>query len=699
MTTITQILYQLKQTSGLARFVLNKIKAVEEGPHLYVGSAETVEGKPPVRLTEAGILDLLQGDSKISEGLPTGNEERKRVATSVLNHIKCVQGFKDGIFGDFNGAGSVFAYANQQGREVLEEQLAAAAPKLARINLEKARGVLILSSPIVEELLSGDYERFKAFIKPITGGNGTPHEELVSYIFNALNKSQNDQAKREIINTFGDLINKTVDLENDEAVLKWYADLKKMQEQVIGLITEEEKAEILQKLQVASKEEGLALLKLFKEYIDKTSAAELFLPLVGAKAISVGDILGLVPKKEPTPELLEKIRNAGRDPNKEKYLNAVGLYPADAIAVGYDMYPIRTINKVFCRVNDPAFQQHLQALNLTRQEIVQRDNEYIPYVSKKLCAAAQDPTKHEHLQALGIELAELSPENIEPFVYPIEILVDAANDPEREQFVQALGLTKEELVDLTPQTNPKDLALGYLRGVSQDPRIAEYLKVVGLTSEDLQCAITNGPSINLALKAFIGFVQTPIGQKQLEEFGITAEELKAFHATGKPPATLLKKLVLLASAPKFAKYLKAVGINPAMVKLLPFIFGDKSNIGDLLGSILTPSSEAKGSGLADFIEGAQEALKDLGIKLPEELTAQQGSTNSSQGTTPSPGWANGYGKYIVGGLFGALGVVGLFVEDNIVKTFLVALGTLGIGGTIAANSQSVGKMLGAPTRT
>ena len=67
---------------------------------------------------------------------------------------------------------------------------------------------------------------------------------------------------------------------------------------------------------------------------------------------------------------------------------------------------------------------------------------------------------------------------------------------------------------------------------------------------------------------------------------------------------------------------------------------------------------------------------------------------NSKGGPSVGGWGDGLGKWVVGGASAVLSLIGYYVSDEKLKTFMLGLGSFGIGGVLASSFNSVRKLFG-----
>ncbi len=212
----------------------------------------------------------------------------------------------------------------------------------------------------------------------------------------------------------------------------------------------------------------------------------------------------------------------------------------------------------------------------------------------------------------------------------------------------------------------------------------ELIKELGLTPQDLY-KITRGEIDLDLLKKGLPVLQSVLGliadnpdmEKHIKKAGLTPKELKEI-SKGKIPPEIGKKIFVLLQNEEVIKFLEQAGASPMLLKLLPLLIKDDSGsnvIEDVVGEVLE-NSEVQG------------LLGAFGIELPKKVAPPPPSPSGK-------GWANGYGTWIVGGGSAVLGVIGFFVEDNVIKSVLIALGALGVGGSVIGSFEAPRKMLGS----
>ena len=246
-----------------------------------------------------------------------------------------------------------------------------------------------------------------------------------------------------------------------------------------------------------------------------------------------------------------------------------------------------------------------------------------------------------------------------------------------------------------------------------DSCVAEAIQETGLIDKEVSEILGNSfdmliglseslTSTNLMAQMFTGPILT-----KLHALGITDNELNELSKIKKIPLSLLPKLPKIIKDSELATLIEGQGINLSLLELLPLLLNNDLNAkasppplkgptkpernGSSSPAALLPASpEELASALGGVLEGA-------GFKKDEEK--KPATPQKPEKKEEKIGWGNGYGKWIIGACSAGLAGIGFFVEDNIMKTVLLGLGALGLGGTIASNIEGVGTILGAPTKS
>lgn len=263
---------------------------------------------------------LLESDDELRKTLPKCDAELNELCTVVAMQLKARQWYKDGVYGDVDGAAPLFSRASEhfaefrkanQERyaEVVKENL----PKLILGQQSQLRALKTLLDPIIIELFSGDYGAFKSNICPLFAGE-VPHEEFVKAVYDAINKEENSQIKREITQLLDELT-KEIDPDNEEQCAEWLERASSLPGLVSSLLTPEEKEGVVRVIGRIGEEELHEVSSFIKEGLNGIPGANLILPLKLLSSFDEKQISAFLTQGKLPDGLLDKfLELASKDP-------------------------------------------------------------------------------------------------------------------------------------------------------------------------------------------------------------------------------------------------------------------------------------------------------------------------------------------------------------------------------------------------
>ena len=171
--------------------------------------------------------------------------------------------------------------------------------------------------PIIDELLSGDYKRFRTTLLALTGGE-IPYENIIEYTYNAINKRENDDLKDQIDKKLGELFQEEVTEETSE---KWQADFEELTEIIKQLLLPEEITRIKKELALIPQKEKNEFVQDMQKNIAEVISKEMPALSLITGLISP-DILGNA--SSPEEAIKGILQAASEDPNIKDFLLSQG---------------------------------------------------------------------------------------------------------------------------------------------------------------------------------------------------------------------------------------------------------------------------------------------------------------------------------------------------------------------------------------
>ena len=221
-------------------------KAAESRAHGDVAPANS----PKVKLDQESIIEILKqipedGElAGLKSKLPSEEAELQNLSRVILYQLKAIGLARQGAYGDMDVAESLVDKAHELETEAviaasktyqeqIEEAISQNLPKFILAHQAKLKAMNVFLKPLLYDLFCGDYEQFKKTFSPILGGE-IPYENLVKFIYEAINKKENDELKVKIQNTIQSLVDRELPDGDDEAAMQWTADLSELKEIIFG---------------------------------------------------------------------------------------------------------------------------------------------------------------------------------------------------------------------------------------------------------------------------------------------------------------------------------------------------------------------------------------------------------------------------------------------------------------------------------
>ena len=273
-----------------------------------------------ISLDPASIRRILLDSDELRQSLPKCETELNELCTVVALQLKARQWFKDGAYGDVDGATPLFDRAAEHFEElrkanfekyaeVVQENL----PKFILSQQSQLRAWKTFFDPIILELFSGDYNSFKSNICPLFAGE-IPHEEFVKAVYDAINKKENSETKSEITHLLNELT-KEIDPENEEQISLWLEKFSSLPGLFSSLLIPEEKEGIVSALGHIGEEELHEISSFIKGGLDSIPGSNFILPLKLLSSFDESQIYALLRQGKLPDGLLDKfLEHASKDP-------------------------------------------------------------------------------------------------------------------------------------------------------------------------------------------------------------------------------------------------------------------------------------------------------------------------------------------------------------------------------------------------
>lgn len=424
MTSVVSLIYQNLSILPYTKEVLKTI------------GADDINGdeceKPALKIDSDLVKKVLTSRDDFKETLPPDLSQQEELFKAVVAQVRLFQRIESGAFGDFEGAKRIFDAAHSRSEEAIRD-LIIGSPELRFQNLEKNRSRLALIKPLVDEILADDFEGFKRYLSPLTGGTDLPHEKAISYIYEIVKKPENEEKLKFIGTCLSDLVDSPIDCQDEEQVNHWYEKLEQLNETVRELFTPEEIKEVLvkaKKIQKSEMSESLALV-LYIAAMNKDNAIALTRETIDTIAKSkMGE--GLLGGIGLTSDEVHSITN--------------GQISADLLK---KFLPIlkKVVNLI---VDNPTMKKHIEKCGLTSDEVKEIANGKMkPDTLKKLTVLLQNDEVIDFLEKAGVNplLLKTIPllNGLEAATGGVEdILGNVLQNNGVRDFLGAFGITQED---------------------------------------------------------------------------------------------------------------------------------------------------------------------------------------------------------------------------------------------------------------
>lgn len=258
MSSIVSAIVKHFQAAPFAVHVYNEllIKKSDEDAEHEIYETDTPELKPH---SPEIIKNIILANPELSKRLQEGAYNLDELANSVYWRVRFLHFLYQGHYIDIKGAEPLFEQAASKSKEIIEELIPVVLPKLAIKYQAEWKARLKLLRPIIDELLHGTYTGFKQLLIPLGMGD-IPYENLLKYVYSAINKKGNDEAKKLITDKLNDLFGEEL-TEGDAE--QWINNCNELLSTISSLLTKDEIKHITEKVQEIPANEINELLGLF----------------------------------------------------------------------------------------------------------------------------------------------------------------------------------------------------------------------------------------------------------------------------------------------------------------------------------------------------------------------------------------------------------------------------------------------------
>lgn len=719
--TLIAALSRSAKALPFVQYVEHKLSQGVPGNEEVEDKGDTPEGKvekAPV-LNESTVLEILKNtdNPEIKNNLPRSEQELSNLARTVFYLIKAKKLARLGTYGDIPEAGELEANtrattksAMQAQFEAYQESFLKAFPKMVLSQQARIKEFKEKYNILYQDLFSGDYGAFRNQIAPLFGGV-IPHESLVKYIYDAINKPENSELKAKIDSRLNDLINRSVPEDDEEAVERWATDFAELVEWVIGkvefipspddtvqdqtqephifepagefiettpgLITQEERAEIVRRFKEIP---GREIAEIANAISNKFQGSG---PIVEVLTGALSQINFESPKSTFSSYLSscgesarQRINNSAPGSLPALLFLIAGVKPEDSEQItGGPPKATITSDEVtaFLEANhvDPAT-VNIGEVAYQLLSAKQKDLERI-WVTQNLQSILNSAS-----ELAGENIKKLSPEQV---CFTLDLLahIDPALTQELLENQNFLALLDRAADVATTNPQSADKLRKAILILKNNSRASEYLKRLGFVieaadksaREDTAITPTTAEKIGIPKKLaeqLLPLLDKPMVATALGGMGIDVTELKK----------------LLSPTEQSGLQHPTSGISQSQTnKAIPWIIGLVGAVFGLGGYIAT---EQKGRGI----------LAGLGaLGLVGSIIAAV-KRNSVDLTKRTQGWLEGRGAWIMALGSALVGGASYYFSGDKVKGALLPVGLGTIGGVLAWYFEPVRTALGLP---
>lgn len=304
---MTSIISVLSKNHGALLFTQYVLKKFQE--------STTSDEKQTLSL--ANIKEIIQQSPELSADIQSANLNIDELTKTVYWQLRLYNLMKENGILDTEDASPLYEQASKKSKEIMSELIPQILPKIILMRQAEWKAHFALIKPIINELLSGDYEGFKKILMALTAGE-IPYEDLVRDIYKAINKESNSESKKLIQEKLEILFNHEIEEGKED---EWIENLDELGETIKGLITPKEVKDIVARIQKIPKNELGEVLNLLKEQL---------LPSL------------------LSPEVLQfAIEFAANDPGLKQLLESAGykLVPVDSLENGDKTVEVKDVIK------------------------------------------------------------------------------------------------------------------------------------------------------------------------------------------------------------------------------------------------------------------------------------------------------------------------------------------------------------------